>query len=535
MEPYTIRRVIMFGIDVFRIKWSTWFILFIVPIIFYCIWIRSRFVRLVNALPGPKQFPLLGNLLELSVDYDEFLRILTSDWVRKYGSIYRAWFTVHPVIFIASPELLEPILGSHSLISKPKEYQLLKAFIGNSLALITGDRWKNRRRLLTPAFHVQHVNSFVNIFNEKSVDTARQMEHALDVRDELDVFPIVTQCALDILCESSIGRKTRSQEEKDLYFQNLHKVQMVFMERLVKPWLGIDWLFQLTNLGCLNKHYVAAARSFTDAVIRDRREWLKMEMEKYRDQGAPQETQDDIVNHEEHLYQSRERPALLDILLKASEDGEMISEDDIKDEVNLFMVAGHETTAITLSMCLYLIAKHPEQQKLVMQELRQVFDDSTRPCSVHDLGQLSYLECCLKETLRLYTPVPFIMRYLTEDVQTGDYNLPKGATVALILYSMHRNPLFYPDPECFKPERFLPENSIARHQYAFIPFSAGPRNCIGQKFAILKLKVCLANWMRRFHFSVKDPSAPLFVPSVEVTLKPKHGVHLVIKKRSAKR
>ncbi|XP_057367472.1 cytochrome P450 4c3-like [Daphnia carinata] len=526
----------MFGTDVWRIKWSSWFILVIVPIIWYCIWLRSRFVRLVNALPGPKQFPLLGNLLELSVDYDEFLRILTSDWVKKYGSIYRAWLTVHPVIFIASPELLEPILGSHLLISKPKEYQLLKAFIGNSLALITGDRWKNRRRMLTPAFHIQHVNNFVNIFNEKSVDTARQMERVLNVLDdELDVFPIMTQCALDILCESSIGRKTRSQEEKDIYFQNLHKVQLVFMKRIVKPWLGIDWLFQLTNLGRLNKAYVSATRSFTDLVIRDRREWRMEQMKKYPKQGTTKETPDDSVNHEEDLYQSRERPAFLDILLKASEDGEMISEDDIKDEVNLFMVAGHETTAITLSMCLYLIAKHPEQQKLVMEELTQVFGESTRPCSIHDLGQLRYLECCLKETLRLYTPVPFIMRYLTEDVQTGDYTLPKGATVALMLYSMHRNPLFYPDPECFKPERFFPENRIARHQYAFIPFSAGPRNCIGQKFAMLKLKVCLANWIRRFHFSVKDPSAPLFVPSVEVTLKPKHGVHLVIKKRSASR
>ena len=137
--------------------------------------------------------------------------------------------------------------------------------------------------------------------------------------------------------------------------------------------------------------------------------------------------------------------------------------------------------------------------------------------------------------------------------------MPAGVTVALVFYAIHHNPLIYPDPEIFKPERFFPENSIGRHPYAFIPFSAGPRNCIGklfllkkqtknkktlnkcfniylvvtgQKYGILEIKIVLANLMRQFQFTVADASQPMLIPSSEVVLKPKHGVPLIVSKRA---
>ncbi|KZS02129.1 Uncharacterized protein APZ42_000953, partial [Daphnia magna] len=145
--------------------------------------------------------------------------------------------------------------------------------------------------------------------------------------------------------------------------------------------------------------------------------------------------------------------------------------------------------ALAFTWFLYLISRHPDKQKLLMEELSIVFGDSDRPCTVQDLAELKYLECCIKETLRLYPSAPFILRRLPEDVEIGGYILPKGVTIGMLIYGMHHNPQVYPDPEEFKPERFFPENSVGRHPYAFIPFSAGPRNCIGQKFAMLELKV----------------------------------------------
>ena len=112
-----------------------------------------------------------------------------------------------------------------------------------------------------------------------------------------------------------------------------------------------------------------------------------------------------------------------------------------------------------------------------------MFEDSDRSCTPQDAAELKYLECCIKEAMRLYPSIPAVMRTITEDTKIGEYILPAGLSVALLIYGMHRNPRIYPDPDVYKPERFLPEQSAGRHAYAFLPFSAGPRNCIG-KFAI---------------------------------------------------
>jgi len=116
-------------------------------------------------------------------------------------------------------------------------------------------------------------------------------------------------------------------------------------------------------------------------------------------------------------------------------------------------------------------------------------------------------------------------------LKTGDYTLPSGVTVAMLIYGMHRNPQVYEDPDQFKPERFLPENSAGRHPYAFIPFSAGPRNCIGQKYGMLEIKVVLSTLMRRFRFTSPDASSELYHPSSQVVLKPVGPVPVIIQRR----
>ena len=175
--------------------------------------------------------------------------------------------------------------------------------------------------------------------------------------------------------------------------------------------------------------------------------------------------------------------AFLDLLIAKSEsDATSLNDDDIREEVDLSMFAGHDTTASAMTWFLYCIAKHPKEQENVVDELEYIFGQSQRPCTTQDITEMKYLECCIKETLRLYPSVPAVMRTLTEEVQVGDYLIPAGVSVALMIYGMHRNSAFHDDPDTFKPERFLPEHNNDRHPFSFVPFSAGPRNCIGASF-----------------------------------------------------
>ncbi|KAI9552443.1 hypothetical protein GHT06_022809 [Daphnia sinensis] len=500
--------------------------------VYYFVWSRSRFVRLIDTLPGPKTYPVLGNIFELNVAHDELLRKACHDWIKQYGSMYRVWFTVRPMVVIASPELLEPILSSNTLVTKADEYDCFIPLLGKSLAVAKPEEWKKNRRLLNPAFKVQILNSFMYAFNDKSLLCAKELEEAIKSSNggEINVFPIMTHCTMDIICETTMGGKTLTDEDKAGYIKNFHGFENIFQQRLNQPWLRLDWLFELSGPGRANARFVGELRDFSNMLITHRRELVKRKTE-----FAQNESSERDANPTDELQvddDTKKNLIFMDLLLKEGDVNGNFNPVEMRDEVSSMMAGGHDTTALAFTWFLYLISRNPDKQKLIVDELNNVFGDSDRPCTTQDLAELKYLECCIKETLRLYPSIPFMLRRLPEDVEIGGYVLPKGVTIGMMVYGMHHNPEVYPDPEEFKPERFFPENSVDRHPYAFIPFSAGPRNCIGQKFAMLELKVVLAHLLRQFQFSVSDPTEPMIIPLLETTLKPKSPVNLIVTKRS---
>ncbi|XP_046636786.1 cytochrome P450 4c3-like [Daphnia pulicaria] len=485
---------------------------------YYWVWTRSRFVRLIDALPGPKPLPLLGNLLH-------FANFSLDDV--KYEPICRIWISFYPAVFMAHSKLFESVLSNPKLINRPHDYEYL--FHGESLALFTDDAWRKRRRMLNPAFSFQILNRFIGTFNDLSLDCVAKLEEMLETEQhkEIDVFPIMSKLTLDILSETSMGRKSWSEEETTNFFQCIERLEHVFMQRcFYQPWLRSDFIFKLSPLYRLEKQCISITSSLIDKVIQNRLELQKKN-------GQCESLVSNNNNEEEDEYsRPKKRLAFLDLLFQAAEANPDLNDKAIRNEIFLFMGGGIDTTSLTFIWFLYLIAKHPDQQKLVTDELDLIFGNSDRPVTAQDLTELKYLECCIKETLRLYPSLPLISRRLTEDVQAEGYTLPKGLTVIFNIYSAHRNPEVYPDPDAFKPERFLPENSVGRHPYAYVPFSAGVRNCIGHRYAMLELKVSLANLLRRLRFSVSDPSAPLETPSMTLLSKPKSGqCNLIVSKR----
>lgn len=221
------------------------------------------------------------------------------------------------------------------------------------------------------------------------------------------------------------------------------------------------------------------------------------------------------------------------MLLKAKHENNdnSLTFDDIQEEVDTFMFAGHDTTACSITWVCHNLCLYPEIQKKVHEELDNIFGDSERHVSNEDLGKLNYLERVIKETMRLFPVVLYVGRELSEDIEIDGYRIEKGKNVTINIGAIHRDERYYPNPEKFDPDRFLPENSKDRHPYAFIPFSAGKRNCIGQRFAMMELKILLASILQKFTIHSDKTTAELR-PSSLAVLVPKNGLPVKLKLRN---
>ncbi|KAI9559852.1 hypothetical protein GHT06_013859 [Daphnia sinensis] len=480
-QTITFSFVLLLGTNMNYLPWIGWnppflgsLLAFLVTIS-YWLWSRSRFVRLVNALPGPKALPLLGNVLDLNVPHDELLKKSAFTWVREYGGIYRVWFTVRPMAVIASPEFME-----------------------------VNDHWRKSRRLLNPSFHVPVLNTYMDVFNEKSSECVQDFEEAIQINNgaEFDVYPLMNQYTTRAICGL-------------VHFPKLLK--RIIQYRFSRPWLRNDWLFKFTAMGRENAQFARGINDVSNKLIQKRREFLDREAK----------AQNNLPSSTSGASNSEvgKKLGFLDLILKESEINNNFSKDEIRYE-------GHDTSALGLTWFLYNISRYPEHQKLLSDELNAVFGNSDRPCTTQDLTDLKYLDCCVKESLRLYPSVPFILRCLPEDTKIGDYNLPKGLMIGLSIVGLHYNPQVFPDPEVFKPERFFAENNLSRHRFAYSAFGAGPRNCIGQKFVMLQMKVNIVHLIRRFSFSLANPTAPLIPALQETTLTPKYPIKLIVSKRT---
>ncbi|CAL1289345.1 unnamed protein product [Larinioides sclopetarius] len=184
-----------------------------------------------------------------------------------------------------------------------------------------------------------------------------------------------------------------------------------------------------------------------------------------------------------------------------------------------------------MSWALYLIGQDPKVQKMCQEELDEIFgDDYNRPFTLDDVKNLKYIECVLKESQRLYPSLPYIGRVSSSDIVVNGYTIPAGTNCMIFTYMLHRDPDTYPDPEKFDPDRFLPENSIGRHPFAYVPFSAGPRNCIGQRFAMMEQKVVLAHVLLNYEVKSLAPRDQLQL-TAEMVLRSYNGIMMQITPR----
>ncbi|XP_046636792.1 cytochrome P450 4C1-like isoform X1 [Daphnia pulicaria] len=486
-------------------------------------WENSAYVKTIDLIPGVTRKFIVGNVTALPKESDEVLQTVQGKWVKQYGRIYRIWLAFRPFVQISSPVFIEKILTSHTLIDKGKSYSILRPWLGDGLLLASGDKWRRSRRLLTPAFHFQILDNFFDVFNKNAEILCEQLAKVTktstsgEFKEDVDVFPFLKKCTLDIICEAAMGITVNAQLEDSEYIRNVHRISEIVIERFLSgKSMFPDWLYHLTPSGREHKKILKQMHGFTSKVIRERKVEIALE------EDLPEEAKD------EEITGTKKRRAFLDLMLIANKNGVELSDLDIRNEVDTFMFEGHDTTASAIIWFLYCMAVNPKHQALVQEELNEVFGDSDRPCTMEDTTKLKYLECCIKESLRLYPAVPIISRYISEDFELGGYNIPKASFVSLQIYALHRNEEFFPEPEVFNPERFQTNEAIGRHAFAFVPFSAGSRNCIGQRFAMFEEKVLTSTLLRRFQFSYDLDKLGPRKGIADLVLKPMGGMPLQI-------
>ncbi|XP_055618732.1 cytochrome P450 4c3 [Toxorhynchites rutilus septentrionalis] len=482
---------------------------------------RARLVKLIEKIPGPASLPLLGNSLHINVDHDEiFNRIIA---IRKlYGrsqGFSRAWNGPMPYVMISEAHAAEPILGSPKHIEKSHDYEFLKPWLGTGLLTSQGKKWHPRRKILTPAFHFKILDDFVDIFQEQSAVLVKRLENEIGNDEGFNCFPYVTLCALDIVCETAMGRLVNAQMNSDSeYVKAVYQIGGIVQSRQQKIWLQPDFIFKRTKDYKNHQRCLAILHEFSNRVIRERKEEI-LKQNLSNNNFAPEE------------FGRKKRLAFLDLLIEASQDGTVLSTEDIREEVDTFMFEGHDTTSAAISWILLLLGAEPSIQDRIVEEIDLIMGgDRERFPTMAELNEMKYLECCIKEGLRLYPSVPLIARKLVEDVQIDDYTIPAGTTAMIVVYQLHRNPKVFPNPDKFNPDNFLPENCRGRHPYAYIPFSAGPRNCIGQKFAVLEEKSIISAVLRKYRIEAVDRRENLTLLG-ELILRPKDGLRIKISRR----
>ncbi|KAI4486267.1 hypothetical protein M0802_012411 [Mischocyttarus mexicanus] len=470
----------------------------------------------VKNFDGPKAYPIIGNaflfLGDLSVITNRIIPLLPN-----YILPARVWLGLQLFVILEDPDQIKIITESSIGLEKSSLYDLPKIGFGNGLITAPSSIWKIHRKLLNQTFTesilanttekiVKHSNRLVRIFESSN-------------EKEIDILNYVQLCTMDIAYDTFVLLDLNLQGNPECklleYFTDL--VSM-FMERACKIWLRPDIIYYNLPVGKRLQNIISHVNKITKEVIRKKKESIRK----------------NEIRHESRREDSgNDTSAFLDSLFESFYHGGEYTEKEIQDEINTFIFAGSDTTGHAVSFAFLMLAMYPEIQEKLYAELYDIYglcDPEDVPITNQDIKKMKYLEQVIKETLRLFPSVPFIGRCLSEDIKVDENTvIPKKSQVVIMIYTLHRNEKYWSDPLQFNPDRFLPGNYNSKY---FRPFGFVKRNCIGQGFAMLSMKIMIASALRKFIIRIDNPINIEDIPLlIGVTLKPANPVLLSFIKR----
>ncbi|KAM4795545.1 ultra-long-chain fatty acid omega-hydroxylase-like isoform 1-T2 [Rhinophrynus dorsalis] len=504
----------------FRVYTVTALLLFLFLVIFRTAFkvVGYIYAYLVNArrlqcFPSPSRFNWFVGNLGMFMPNEEGMTEL-SKLMASFSQTFKTWMgPAVPLISLVHPDTIKPLVAASAAIAPKDElfYGFLKPWLGDGLLLSRGEKWLRHRRLLTPAFHFDILKQYVKIFNKSTnIMHAKWRRLAADGPVSFDMFDHISLMTLDTLLKCTFSYESDCQEKPSDYIAAIYELSSLVVKR-ENYWLHyIDFIYNLSSDGRKFRQACNIVHEFTAGVVQQRKKALQ-------EKG----TEDWIKSK-----QGKTRDFIDVLLLSKDEDGNQLSDQEMRDEVDTFMFEGHDTTASGISWIFYNLARHPEYQEKCRKEIQELFEGKdTDYLDWDDLSRLPFTTMCIKESLRLHPPVTAVSRNCTEDLKLRDGKvIPKGNICLLSIFGTHHNPTVWPNPEVYDPYRFDPENKQERSSHAFVPFSAGPRNCIGQNFAMSEMKTVVA--LTLFHFNISIDETKTVRRKPELVLRAEGGLWL---------
>lgn len=448
--------------------------------------------RTLRLPPGPGGVPFLGMLPAMRRDP---LRVFMDAAVR-FGDVAFLKIGSRRGYLITNPHDVRHVLQDNARnYQKSPLYAKLRTSLGDGLLTSEGAFWLRQRRIAQPAFHRQRIAALAGVMADAAADTAERWDSLAAHGRPVEIGDEMMRLTRDVVLRSLLGG------DLGPFAADIDKAWATINRRIGESF----WSFGITDSWPTpgNRRFQAARGVLHGAV-----DYL--------------------------IQERRRRPSgsadLLSMLIEArdEETGESMTDLQIRVEVTTFLLAGQETTALALTWLWYLLSQHDGPRRRLAGELDEVLD-GRRP-GFADLANLPYTRMVIDETMRLYPPAWGFSRQALDDDSLGGFDLPRGWLAFVIPYVLHRLPAYWEEPEQFEPERFSPDRSADRARFLYVPFGAGPRQCIGNHFAMTELLVVVSMLAQRFVLRLVPGHG--VEPYALITLRPRFGMPMFIERRS---
>jgi cytochrome P450 len=444
--------------------------------------------------PGPRGYPFVGVLPHMRRDSLHFLTAMA----HTYGDIVTLPFGPLRVYFLCHPDHIAYVLQQHHRNYRKSPFtDRVRPLLGQGLATSEGTLWRTQRRLMQPAFQRARLAPLAETITSTTHTMLERWQALAAAGIAVDIMAEMLRLTGEVIIRAVFG--TSLPTESETLFADFTTVTRYTWQRMLAL---TPWSARLPTLG---RYRCSRALARLEAMIQQH-----MEARQHQDGAA-----DDLL-----------------ALLLAARDpttGAPMTAQQVRDEVMTLVFAGHETTAVALTWTWYVLAHHPDVQGRVRREALEVFAGS-RP-TLAALARLPYTRMTIQEVLRLYPPAWILARTALADDVIGGYPIPAQTTVLLSPYVTHRHPTFWPNPERFDPQRFAPPQVAAQPPGAYVPFSAGPRACLGEHMAMMEMSLIVAYVVQAYQLTLR--TGQRILPQPSLTLRPSQGVHLVLTRQEA--